>query len=261
MLDAVIIVLRETMEASLLVAFLFVYSNYLSLDKSWMLKSTPIGLFFALLVAFWLPSISEMFDGGGQELLFALVLFILSLSIQYANLRLIFSNVRKLRRVQLTTLFSTILILAISLEGAEIIIFYQSGMQNSGDIFPHLIGSALGLGIGVSIGAVIYYLVNQWQKNGLIICWLTLTFVSAGMISQAISYLMQADFIDSGYPIWDTSFIVDERSIFGQLLYALIGYEATPTLTQEILYLGYIFISVFFAIYYRKKSSVREDIQ
>jgi high-affinity iron transporter len=36
--------------------------------------------------------------------------------------------------------------------------------------------------------------------------------------------------------VWDTSDWVAETSVTGQLLYALLGYEATPTLTQLIVY-------------------------
>jgi high-affinity iron transporter len=41
----------------------------------------------------------------------------------------------------------------------------------------------------------------------------------------------------SQYPLWDTSEWISERSITGQMLYALLGYEATPTPIQAAAYL------------------------
>ena len=60
--------------------------------------------------------------------------------------------------------------------------------------------------------------------------------IAGGMVSQAIQLLTQADLISSQGAIWDSTFLVDERSLFGQLLYALIGYESTPTLVQFVCY-------------------------
>jgi len=256
MLDAVIIVLRETLEASLLVSFLFVYSNHFKVHKKWMSLALAPGIASAFLVAFNLPNISDLFDGTGQEVLFVAVLLSLSLLIQWVNLIAMLSGNLNVGPPLLKMLFSSIIILAISLEGAEIIIFFQSSMANENNFYPNLLGSILGLGIGVSVGAASYYILDQLSKAGLAICSFLLVMVSAGMASQAVSYLMQADLLNSGYPIWDTGSLIDERSVVGQLLYALMGYEATPSFVQVIVYFSYIGIplSIFF---YLKYSSSR----
>ena len=79
--------------------------------------------------------------------------------------------------------------------------------------------------------------------------------IAAAMISQVIQQLIQADWIISQYPLWDTSNWINERSITGQLLYALIGYEATPTPIQVTAYLFAVFIIVFVSFYQLSRHS------
>ncbi len=216
-----------------------------------MVSALALGIVLAFLVAFNLPNISDRFDGAGQEVLFVAVLLLLSLMIQWINVIVILPGHLNAGQSLLKRLFSGVIIFAISLEGAEIIIFFQSGMANENSFYPNLLGSILGVGIGISAGAVSYYLLDQLSKGGIIIALFLLVMVSAGMASQSVSYLMQADLIDSGYPIWDTSSLIDERSVMGQLLYALMGYEATPSLVQAIAYFSYIGIPLTIYIYSR----------
>ena len=54
----------------------------------------------------------------------------------------------------------------------------------------------------------------------------------------------QADFLPAQIEIWDSSFLVSESSVTGELLQAAFGYEATPTVTQLTLYVGAIVASL-----------------
>jgi len=73
--------------------------------------------------------------------------------------------------------------------------------------------------------------------------------VAGSMISQTIQQLTQADWLISQYPIWDISMWISEHSVTGQLLYALIGYEATPTAIQVTAYLFALIIIILFSSY------------
>ena len=48
--------------------------------------------------------------------------------------------------------------------------------------------------------------------------------------------LVQADWLPASQPLWNSSAWLPEGSLLGQLLYALIGYEATPGPWQVGLY-------------------------
>ncbi len=79
--------------------------------------------------------------------------------------------------------------------------------------------------------------------------------VGAGMASQVAQLLIQADWLPSRLPVWDTSGWISETSVTGQLLYALIGYEATPTAIQAGFHLGgLLLLAIIFLVgqrYYR----------
>ena len=62
--------------------------------------------------------------------------------------------------------------------------------------------------------------------------------VAAGMSSQAALLLIQADWLPAQLPLWDSSGWLPETSVTGQVLYALVGYEATPTPVQAGFYAG-----------------------
>jgi high-affinity iron transporter len=47
---------------------------------------------------------------------------------------------------------------------------------------------------------------------------------------------MQGGLVESQLPVWDSSGWISETSVTGQLLYALLGYEATPSLKQLVFY-------------------------
>ena len=67
--------------------------------------------------------------------------------------------------------------------------------------------------------------------------WLLL-LLAAGMASQAARFLVQADFLPAlGPQLWDSSAVLSERSILGQTLHALIGYDARPAGIQILFYI------------------------
>jgi high-affinity iron transporter len=66
---------------------------------------------------------------------------------------------------------------------------------------------------------------------------LVITLLAAGLAMQIAKQLMQIGLLDSGTPLWDSSFLVDEHSWFGELLYALLGYDSRPAPVQGFFYL------------------------
>jgi high-affinity iron transporter len=57
------------------------------------------------------------------------------------------------------------------------------------------------------------------------------------MASQGARFLVQADLLPSlGPRLWDTSMVLSNRSLLGQTLHALIGYDARPAGVQVLFY-------------------------
>ncbi len=130
------------------------------------------------------------------------------------------------------------IILAISRESAEIML-YISGFRSDHFLLQSVVsGSLIGLSIGVSCGIFLYHLMIALKPAAAakFICVLVV-IVGSSMMSQATQFLIQADWLASTEPVWDSSHIISEHSLPGQLLYALMAYEATPTWSQIIIYL------------------------
>ncbi len=264
MLVTVIIFLREAIEAALILSILLAVSFQFMHSRRWILPALGFGLIGACVTAFYFGEISNLFDGTGQEVMNASLLFSMTILINIICTWLspnLFRG-RPLSQHLFTKIIKPILIInvgiAIMHEGSELFIYSYSYSLTHKNSLALLIGGGLGLGIGVSLGAIVYYfLINLQWKTLIKVAICTLMLIAAGMASQAALYLIQSGWLPSQLPLWDTSNIIAERSIVGQLLYALIGYEATPSLVQVSFYSAAVITGVLSIITYTKYVSLK----
>jgi len=238
LLSSVIIILREVLEAALLLSILTALARQLQLNRHWIGWSLLFGLIGSIVYGVNTDIVSEWFEGVGQEVVNAIMqLTIYFMLLMYIILLTRFVNHQKISNAVLAFIMIAISTLAITREGSEIILYFFSVTGNDNHLLVVLIGMIIGGSIGISIGLLFYYLLINLRNNWSIIIGMSLLIlVAAGMVSQASLLLIQADWLPSQLPLWDTSGWLSERSAFGQLLYALIGYEATPTALQAGLY-------------------------
>lgn len=248
-LNAVIIVLREVIEASLIISLFLAYSRISNHASAWLLKALLLGVISAIIYALNIGVVSQWFDGVGQEIMNAGI----QMMIYLVLLMFLITAMRpesQLNNNLLTAIMVIGVVFATIREGSEIIIYIYGFLTVPELLQSVLLGSAIGAGIGISIVICIYYLLVNMPINISIRVGYVLAVLLAGsMISQTIQQLIQADWIISQYPIWDTSTWISERSITGQLLYAVIGYEATPSVIQITAYGSAILIIILFSGY------------
>ena len=250
LLTSVIIVLREVLEAALLVSILLALSSVLGISRRWLGWSLVFGMAGALAYSLGVAAISDWFDGVGQEVTSAALQFLIYLLLlMFAFLVLRNSGPRRLSDKQIMLVMAAIVSLAVTREGFEVLVYIYGFSGDLPRFATILLGSAIGASIGVSIGALIYYFVSSLSyRQSLVIGIGLLALVAAGMLSQAVLLLIQADWLPSQLPIWDSSEWLSEHSVTGQLLYALIGYEATPTALQASFYFGGLLLLLIVAI-------------
>ena len=244
LLSSVIIVLREVLEAALLFSILIALSKQLDLTVRWLGLSVFVGTCGAIVYGINVEYVSEWFDGVGQEVTNALLQLVVYFMLVFYMLMLsYFLHEHKTSGNLLKFFMIVITSLAMTREGAEIILYFFSVTRHDNYFLATLIGMTIGASIGVSIGLLFYYLLRSLSSNkSIIIGMALLLLVAAGMVSQASLLLIQADWLPAQLPLWDTSAYLSEKSVVGQLLYAVIGYESTPTSIQASLYvLAYIF--------------------
>lgn len=235
---SVIIILREVLEISLMLSIMLAATWRLKLSLRWLGYSFIAGLLTAWLYASTIQIVSEWFDGVGQEVLNAFMQLLLYLLLGTLGIKLLNTRIEKTANYKsITLVMAACILLATTREGYEVIIYLSGFLTDPTNRFPVLLGSAIGTGIGVSTGAIVYYiLISIDNKRSFRISAYALIVVAAGMLLQASLLLAQADWLSNQQILWDSSWLVSESSVTGQLLYALIGYEATPTTTQASIY-------------------------
>lgn len=239
-LDAVIIVLREVLEAAVLASLLLALAQRLALGRIWFWCSLTVGGGVAWLYADAIGWISELWDYSGQEILNAAM----QIAIFAAFCFLLFTlRYGEDRRGKLSVAAGIIIGLALVREFSEILLYLQSYAAQDAYLRPVMLGGAVGFVTGVSVGVMVYFITLwavDWQRAQAVILSV-LSVVVAGILMQAVSLLMQVDRLPHAPPLWDSGGLIDERSTLGQLLYALIGYESTPTLWHIGVYIGGLF--------------------
>ncbi|MBU0539357.1 MAG: FTR1 family protein [Gammaproteobacteria bacterium] len=237
LLTSVIIVIREVLEAALLISILLSLCFQLGVARKWFKWGVFGGVSGSVALGSQLGKISELLGGIGQEVVDAgLQLFIYScllyICVQFIN----HYYQRQAPSLALRGVLIVIITCAMTREGSEIYI-YLSAFQSMPDASLSLYsGAVIGFGIGFSCCALFYYwLLSFSLSRALVIGCALLTVVASGMMLQAGKMLIQADLLPDGQ-LWDSSSFLSEDSLAGQMLYALAGYEATPAPAQLILY-------------------------
>jgi len=253
MVDAVLLVLREVLEAALIMSLLLALSYKLHLQFRWSLSALLLGFIGSWLLAQYTYEITDAMDGAGQELLNAALYSVVVLSVILLGLLilpLVFTSgsaalmnspnspISVSQHKLIYGIFIVIVSFSLAREGSEIWI-YLSGFANQTDVLSSVyIGAAIGTGIGMSLGAITYYVFAFMRKNYFLPIFLVvITLLAGGLSMQITKQFMQMGLLNSTAPLWDSSFLVNEHSWLGELLYALLGYDARPAPIQVIFYL------------------------
>lgn len=236
LLNSVILVLREVLEAAMVVSLFMAFTTVSGHSRIFLVKAIILGLITGAIYAYYLSFISTWFEGVGQEIVNTMIHIGIYL-FMIAFLFLLAKNILLPNRL-VKLLITMAIILAISRESAEIIL-YISGFRSDSFLMGSVVtGGLIGLGIGLSCGVFLYHLMIALKPVSAIkLIGLLVIMVGGSMMSQATQFLIQADWLPATEPVWDSSHIISEHSLPGQLLYALMAYEATPTLSQLLVYI------------------------
>ncbi|HJT07656.1 MAG TPA: FTR1 family protein [Stellaceae bacterium] len=250
MLPTALIVFREVLEAALVVGIVLAASQGVRRRGTWVGAGIAGGIAGAALVAGFAEQIAAALAGVGQELFNAAVLFTAVAMLGWHNvwmgrhgreLAIEASDIGKLVRSGARPLYALAVVvgLAVLREGSELVLFlYSIVAANGTDAVSFGLGFALGVAAGVGVGALLYFGLLRIPLKHLftVTSWLIL-LLAAGMAAQGAAFLVQADVLPSlGDGIWDTSWLLTEHSIPGQVLHALVGYVARPAGIQIVFY-------------------------
>lgn len=248
MFAAALIVLRETLEAALLIGIVAAATRALPGRTRWLAAGLLAGLAGSIAVAAGAERVSTWFDGAGQEIFNAAALGVAIAMLGWhviwmrVHARELAGQARSLAAAvgegqrELSAL-ALVVALTVLREGSETVLFLYSS-ATAGDWFGIASGGAIGLAGGVLIGVGLYAgllrIPLRWfftATNALVL------LLAAGMASQMARFLVQADLLPSlATPLWNTSNWLAMDSLPGRVLQVIAGYDANPSGMQVVFY-------------------------
>jgi len=254
MLGALIIVFREVIEAGLIVGIVMAATRGVPDRSRWIMIGIGAGVLGAAVVAMFAGVISEAFQGAGQELFNASVLGVAVIMLMWHNAwmarhgREIADEMRRVgtavsEGAKPLTALAIVVGLAVLREGSEVVLFLYGIMASGTSGSALLVGGLLGIAAGAAFSALTYLGLLAIPSRYIfsVTSWL-IALLAAGMAAQAVQFLTNAGLVVAlDRTLWDTSWLLSEKSIFGRLLHTLIGYIDRPTEMQLLVYVATLF--------------------
>ena len=252
MLGALIIVFREVIEAGLIVGIVMAATHGVAGRGRWIGSASAPA---SPAPPWWRPfagGISQAFEGAGQELFNASVLGVAVVMLMWHNAwmarhgREIAAEMRDIgtavsEGAKPLTALAVVVGLAVLREGSEVVLFLYGIFASGTSGLSLLTGGLLGVAAGAAFTALTYF--------GLLAIPYALHLLgdeladraarrrhggAVGAVPQQCRVLVVA----FDRTVWDTSWLLSEGSIFGQLLHTLIGYTERPTEMQLLVYVA-----------------------
>jgi high-affinity iron transporter len=130
--------------------------------------------------------------------------------------------------------------IAVLREGVEVVLFlYGIAASEGGSSVGLLAGGVAGLALGGLVCVLTYLGLLTIPSRYLFgVTNVMIALLAAGMAAQATAFLEQANAVNAlGQIVWDTSWILTDKSLAGRALHTLIGYTDQPTAMQIVIYL------------------------
>jgi high-affinity iron transporter len=256
-LGTFIIVLREVIEAGLIVGIVLAATRGVAGRGWWITGGVAGGVLGAAVVAVFAGAISSLFAGYGQELLNATILIVAVGMLAWHNAwmakhgRELASEVKSIGLAVASgrrPLGALALVCAIALlrEGSEVVLFLYGIVLSGTSALSLLTGGVLGILAGVAVSALSYLGLLAIPQRYIfrVTSWL-ITLIAAGLAAQAVAYLNAAGTLTAlNSTLWDTSGVLSDQSMLGILLHTLVGYVDRPTGMQLAAYVATIVVMI-----------------
>ena len=259
MINIAIIIFREVLEIALILSVLFSATIGIKNRSLWINSGLLIGILGSIIIATLTDKISSAFDGIGHEIFNAAILFFSALMIGYTVIwmkhhsKALSKNIKTLSKKVIDgkkSVYALLIIVALSVlrEGAEIVLFTYSYYMSGTSVYDLILGGVIGLFAGIIVGFAFYFgLVKNLGKYFFSVTTAILAFLSAGLIAKSLGYLTNVGIIgDIKTQLWDTSFIISDDTVIGDILNILFGYISRPSAIQVIGYIATLAILFIF---------------
>jgi len=269
MMASMVIVFREMLEMVLVIGILLAATGGMAAARYRIALGTVLGLCGAVVVALLMEQMENAFDGEGEFLFNAIVLFLASIMLAWTVLWMSRHSREvssRLKRVGVSvaegTLPQTALLVvsfaAVMREGSEAVFFlFGAARSLSEDGSMFLMGGILGAVVALLLGYIMYAGLVRIPVQYLfrIAGWL-LMLLAAGMASQAVWNLVVIDRLPALIDhVWNLASWLPQDSLVGELLHVMVGYDEAPSGMQLLVFL--LFLGVLSVCHYRLQRAIR----
>jgi len=128
-------------------------------------------------------------------------------------------------------------------EGAETVLFLWGIMAQAASTngWGSLLGGVIGVVTAAALGWAIFHGGRQLSLSKFFsVTTVFITLLAAGLFSTGIGRLQGLGLLPMGEPVWDTSFVLSDRTMVGSFLTGLVGYRARPSMLEALAYVAYL---------------------
>ena len=249
MLAVAIILFREVLEASLVIAVVMGASRGIARRGRWVGGGIALGVLGASVMALAVSDLTSIFEGRLSAILNAVILLSAVAVLTWHNVwmsshgRRLASNVAAVGKDVQTgrqplAALMLLTFAAVMREGSEAVLFIWAIATSGQNGFTMALGGIVAA--GALAGVLLYRGLLRFPLRRFFsfTSWLIL-LLTAGLSAQAAGFLNQAELLPAlGNELWDTSHLLSQASILGQLLHTLIGYIARPSGIEAVFYIA-----------------------
>src|SRR6476659_5624965 len=257
MLAALIIVFREVFEAGLIIGIVLAVTGSVAHRNRWIGGGVLAGAAAACVVAAFAGALSQLFAGMGQEVFNAAIMAVAVVMLTWHNVWMARHGremAGQMRAAGQAVAEGTKSLLALAVvvgvavlrEGSEVALFlYGVAASDGGSASSLALGGRLGLALGAAVCLLTYFGLMRLPPRALFATTTVLiTLLAAGMATQAVAFLERAGWLNSlDTVVWDSGWLLSEKSIVGRALHTLIGYADQPTEMQLLVYLAVLLVT------------------
>jgi high-affinity iron transporter len=256
MLAVMMITWRESIEAALIVGILLTYLAKIGQTKQvWFVY---YGVTWAVLASLFFAGLTTYIDlfvaGVGKEIFDAAVLFVAVVVLTHMvvwmhhNAREIRGEIQKKADLAISKnklwALGVLAFVGVFREGIETVLFLWGLVLQAGSsvsVSSQVAGGILGVLFGVLMTWLFFKGFGHLDLRLFFrVSGVMLLFIAAGMLAASVGKLIAADLLPPLInPVWDSSRLLDERSLIGSIVAGLFGYRSRPSLMEVISYAMY----------------------
>lgn len=128
-------------------------------------------------------------------------------------------------------------------EGAETVLFLWGLMTQLEDAsgWAAVAGGSAGLAAAAALGWIVFQTGRRLSvQRFFAVTSVLILFLAAGLFSAGVGRLQGLGLVPGGEPVWDTSWLLDDRGGVGGFLAGLVGYRARPSALELAAYVLYL---------------------